>query len=124
MLRRQRRPQQWGHRIARGNAIKQRKERLLQARLALRDPLAPAAGLADPPRWSMIAAARLLDPAPDRRLGDPCRADYRRDPATPMRRGLRRRPHPTTPRIQSPLYDQPPLPNRPLINHRPRHDDP
>jgi len=121
MLRRQRRPQKRRHRIARGDAVRQRQERLLKARLALCDPLASTASTTDPARRRLLTRLDLREPTAHRRFREPRRSNNSSDTATTVGARLGRRPQTPPTLIQSTHDDQPPLADRRLIDHRPQH---
>jgi hypothetical protein len=113
-----RRPAQRRLRIAARHRVHEPLKILREPRLALEDRHPPAMA-AHPARQRPLTGLKLGQPAQHRRLRDPRRAHDRRDPATPRRASLRRRPQPPPALIQHALRAQQPKPlgDRALINH-------
>ncbi len=122
MLGGQGRPQQRGHWIPRSHPVQQPEQRLLDAGLALGDPLSSTARATNPTRGNLISLPNLRKAPADCGLRDPRRAHDSRHTTTPVRASLRRRPSPPTTLIQRILDDQPPLTDPRLIDHHCRHD--
>src|SRR5439155_16347578 len=101
-----------------------RQQRLPQPRLALADRGTPRPRAAHSTLGRALPTVDLSNPTPDRRRRDPRCPHDRRDPAATVRTRLRRRPHPPAALIQLTAHDQPPLPDRAFVDHRPQHGDP
>jgi hypothetical protein len=83
---------------------------------------APTARPADPPRPDRLARPQLTDPLTNRVDRDPRRARGCRDPTTPRRPRLRRRPQPPLTLVQLTRQRTKLRADRNLVNHTPRFD--
>src|SRR6266508_4658217 len=91
-----------------------------QGRVDLGQRLATPARSTHPPRIEPRARLKLGDPLADRVHRDPCRPCRCRDPATPRRARLRRRPQPTLALAQLTRQRPELLSDRILVDHTPK----
>src|SRR5450755_2463136 len=90
------RPPQRRLRITARPVLQQPPQILLDRRIRLTNRLLPSTRTADPPGLEQLTTLDLLMTPAHRRIPDTRRAHARRDPTTPLRTSLHRRPQPPT----------------------------